>query len=244
MTVAEMHVAFDIQFNKLATSANINVKPEIKDYILYLATVRVIKTRYRPSNPAKEGFEQSEKRNRDLRDLVAYETLTPSGSGPDTNGVMFDLPARYWFGVRERAKVRYVDSCTGLDVEKNIKVVPTKQDTLEDVLINPLTKPWKEKLLRVNYATQNEIITFPDSTILNYFTVYVKKPLFYVHDISLWANSLFAISGNTTAADFTDVPEVSEEIHDDIVLEAVGMALSIIGSERYQANLNEIYKQD
>jgi len=68
MTVNDMHIAIDLELNKLNSNLYDIILPQEKDYFLNRAQERLIKQYYSPkSNKKGEGFEMSQKRIDDLR---------------------------------------------------------------------------------------------------------------------------------------------------------------------------------
>ena len=70
MTTKEMHIGIDLALQKVNTNRQRNVLPEEKDWYLNVAMMQFIKTRSTPkSNYKREGFEDSQKRYDDLKEL-------------------------------------------------------------------------------------------------------------------------------------------------------------------------------
>lgn len=75
MTVNEMHIAVNLGMQKIASFQVDNILPQEIDFELNIAMQRFIKQRYSPlSNRVGKGFEQSQKRIDDLRNLVVTTT--------------------------------------------------------------------------------------------------------------------------------------------------------------------------
>ena len=117
MDINEMHIAVDLELNKINSNLyDIFQAPE-KDYFLNRAQERFVKGRYGyKSNPKKEGFEMSEKRIDDLRMLLVpnyYDTayLVPTTDFDYTTKQRFYLPNDYLFLASNRSKV-YFNECS------------------------------------------------------------------------------------------------------------------------------------
>lgn len=70
MNVPTMHYEFDLTLDKIASSAYAELEPWEKDYYLTEAQTRFVKTRYNENNSYRKGFEQSQKRTDDLKNIV------------------------------------------------------------------------------------------------------------------------------------------------------------------------------
>ena len=113
MTVNDMHIAIDLELNKVNSNLYDIIKPQEKDYFLNRAQERFIKQRYSPmSNAKRNGFEMSQKRIDDLRNLVVpnYYDKVYQLAGNDfdyTTKGRFYFPDDYWFLTSNRSKVYY-----------------------------------------------------------------------------------------------------------------------------------------
>jgi hypothetical protein len=111
MTVAEMHNAINILLDKEDTLNYPNYKPEHKDFFLNLAQDRFVKQRYDGANAKNRGFEETQKRSDDLRNITDVASLTPLAATVDNypNGRFVDLPNLvtnlYWFSITEQALI-------------------------------------------------------------------------------------------------------------------------------------------
>jgi len=124
VTINEMHIAVNLGVQKIASFQVDNFLPQEVDHELNIAMDRFIKQRYNPmSNRYQKGFEQSQKRIDDLRNLVVTTTLTAYSTGNiellDTNEFYIDriaLPNDYLFLVNIRASV--LDNCSPATVSE------------------------------------------------------------------------------------------------------------------------------
>jgi hypothetical protein len=128
MTVNEMHIAVNLGVQKIASFQADVLLPQEVDFELNIAMLRFIKQRYNAnSNRQGKGFEQSQKRIDDLRNLV----VTTNSNTISTGGFLFDalggyiyttsstniymeratLPLDYLFLVSVSAEVHY--NCNG-----------------------------------------------------------------------------------------------------------------------------------
>lgn len=112
-TVQDMHIAIDLELNKVNSNLYDIILPQEKDYFLNRAQERIIKQRYSPSSNSKgRGFEMSQKRIDDLKNLVvpSYYDKVYQLSSTDfdfsTKG-RFYFPDNYMFLTSNRSKVYY-----------------------------------------------------------------------------------------------------------------------------------------
>ena len=92
MTVNEMHIAVNLGVQKIASFQADILLPQEVDFELNIAMMRFIKQRYNPmSNRQGKGFEQSQKRVDDLRNLV----VTTNSNTISTGGFLFDALGGY-----------------------------------------------------------------------------------------------------------------------------------------------------
>lgn len=119
MTIQEMHIAVNLGVQKIASFQVDNLLPQEIDHELNNAMDRFIKQRYSPfGNKYRDGFEQSQKRIDDLRNLVTTARLKAFEAGETISGFFKDraaLPMDYMFLVNVLADMYYV--CPGTLIE-------------------------------------------------------------------------------------------------------------------------------
>ena len=119
MTIEEMHIAVNLGVQKIASFQVDNLLPQEIDHELNNAMDRFIKLRYSPlGNKYQRGFEQSQKRIDDLRNLVVDAKLKAFNTGETLTGYFVDraaLPVDYMFLVNAIADTYY--KCDGFLVE-------------------------------------------------------------------------------------------------------------------------------
>ena len=146
MDVGEMHYEFKLKLNKVDSLDYTNfLVPEI-DWYLNEAQHIFIKTRYSGNNSRAAGFEQSQKRIDDLRNIVVRDTILatiPTSSDPSVYEAV--LPStgleRYLFSLRIIAN-GFKSTCEG-----KLNCILTQHDDLNDTLKNPFYAPsfeWRE----------------------------------------------------------------------------------------------------
>ena len=111
MTVEEMHVSFKMLLDKLDSLNYANISPEQIDFILNKEQDRFVKHRYDGAQARNKGFEESQKRSDDLRNITKSASLSPQAVTSDNkkNGRFISLPSssgeEYLFAIEEEAVV-------------------------------------------------------------------------------------------------------------------------------------------
>lgn len=128
MNVQDMHIAIDLELNKLNSNLYDIILQQEKDYFLNRAQERLIKQYYSPkSNPKGEGFEMSQKRIDDLRKLLVpnyYDKvyLLPFTDFDYSSKLRFYFPDDYMFLASQRSRVYYND-CGTIVISNNTETV-------------------------------------------------------------------------------------------------------------------------
>jgi hypothetical protein len=230
MTNQELKQEFLISYNAIAS----NSAPGIDDYELsvYLtrAQLELVKNYYDPLNNRKQkGFEATEKRRRDLNQLVKdYKTSTTitNTSNIDSEAKYYLLPDDLFLIVNEKAKITSEDCYTG----KTLSIKPISYDEYNVQINNPFEKPnssnaWRLDLSNVNGVKVVEIISPYNITgSLEYQIRYVKypKPIVITN-----LNTAFPLDNLTIDGIFAETPcELNTEICREILDRAVLLALA------------------
>lgn len=142
MTVAEMHTAIDILFDKEDSLNYPNFKPEHKDFFLNLMQDRFVKHRVDGTAARGLGFEETQKRSDDLRNITDVSIITPlvANNNNYPHGRFVDLPSEvsnmYWFSITEQALVTRKECGADTKVVQSGKITSGQ---LYIVLGNPIT---------------------------------------------------------------------------------------------------------
>lgn len=111
MTIEEMHIAVNLGVQKIASFQVDNLLPQEIDHELNNAMDRFIKQRYIPmGNKYRRGFEQSQKRIDDLRNLVVDYRVRTEFGGNSISGFTFDrarFPNDYMFLISVMSEMFY-----------------------------------------------------------------------------------------------------------------------------------------
>lgn len=151
MTATEMHIAVNMGVQKIASFQTDTLLPQEIDFELNIAMMRFIKQRYNPtSNRLGKGFEQSQKRIDDLRNLVVStisSTVSTGGFLQDsigwyiyntsTTNIYMEraiLPLDYLFLVSVSAEVHY--NCVS-NISAQLLNVSTTNEYVKISLISP-----------------------------------------------------------------------------------------------------------
>lgn len=219
MTVSEMHIAFKFGMDKLDSLNYPNFLVAEIDLLLNQAQDRFVKQRYGVNNTKRQSFEETQKRTDDLKNLMKNASLTPSAVSVDNkpNGVFVTLPTTpylYWFAVNEEALISLTD-CNGSTITRRVRVRPIQHDDYNKVITDPFNQPYDLEVIRLMEDGQVELITDGNSTIVTYYLRYIKKPakIDYVGNVSC---------------------ELSEHTHQEIVDEAIRIALEGVEARRQQ----------
>ena len=229
MTNQEFRNQFDISYNAIAS----NSAPGIDDYELsvYLskAQLELVKNYYDPlSNRKQKGFEATEKRRRDLNQLVKdYKTSTTitNSSNINSEAKFYTVPNDLFLIVNEKAKIISEDCYNN----KTLTIKPISYDEYDIQIDNPFEKPnekvaWRLDLSNVNNTKVVEIISpYNISGSLEYQIRYIKypKPIIITDlDISFPSDNL-TIDGISAETPCELNTEICREILDRAVLLAL-----------------------
>lgn len=179
MTSHQMHIAFRILLDRIDAKVYANIQDEEINYFLNKAQERLVKQRFSGRNPARESFEETQKRIDDLKNIVSPNiTLVQSAvqTGVKEGGVYFDLPADYWFAIQEEADIIYTD-CADSETGGYLSFFPITHNEYNIISDDPFNKPQKlSHGLRLMSNGKLEALTNNDFEIANYYLRYVIKP--------------------------------------------------------------------
>lgn len=226
MGTQEMKNEFLISYNAIAS----NSAPGIDDYELsvYLTTaqLQVIKNYYDPlSNRKQKGFEATEKRRRDLNQLVKdYKTSTviSNSFNIDSEAKFYTVPDDLFLIVNEKAKITSTDCYNN----KILSIKPISYDEYNVQIDNPFEKPdskiaWRLDLSNVNNVKVVEIIS-PYNIIgsLEYQIRYIKypKPIIITNLNTAFPSDNLTIDGISVETPCELNTEICKEILDRAVI--------------------------
>lgn len=215
MNVTTMHLQFKFEMDKLDSLNYPNFLSDEIDLLLNQAQDRFVKQRYGKNNLKKESYEETQKRLEDLKNITVNAVLTPIANATDNidvNAYFVNLPVDHWFIVQERCNLTYTD-CNNNAVSTLVEVRPIQHSEFSKVIKDPFKKPNNDKVLRLMENARVELVIPPSTTIGNYRLRYIKQP------------RRISLSGLIDC-------ELSEHTHEEVVNEAVKIALEGIEAKR------------
>src|SRR3990167_2149651 len=204
MTAAEFKIQFLIFYDKIAGSAAPPYEDLEIESFLNKAQLQYVKSHYDfKKNRSKEGVEETEKRRKDLAELIrnANPTVSLNQLGTNPNGTFYDLPSDLMYTLKEEVSITSEDDCID---GKRISVKPVTHDEYNAYIYNPFKKPDDTLVWRMDFSPfqsvikRHELITDGTYTISQYHLRYIKAP----NNIS--------ITNNITS-------ELNSNIHEEIV---------------------------
>lgn len=194
------------------------------------------KTRYSGINSKQEGFEQSQKRIDDLRNLIKNEVFTTEIIA-DGNTYKVELPDDYTIMLGDTAGIApsddYNDPCWEMDEDG--EYVVKKADTIEATIENidrQLNNSLSEHILKYSTAKPlrliqgNDVVLFTDGKyrVVEYRLTYLSSPK-------------KLDSNNITNTEYTSLPE---HTHMEIVKMAVQLYMATKPMQHYSAYSAEV----
>lgn len=244
MTTNEFREEFDILYNNIDSMASPGLDDYERSVFLTLAQEKLVKLYMNPmGNKYREGFEGSEKRRNDLKELIVdykINTQLPNERfNLNPNSVLYQIPNNIFQIINE--KVTIVDPCsTGLAKNlklKTIPVIPKTHDEYNIQINNPFKKPNDSKVWRLDYNSTEpgvEIVELlSNQQIFEYQMRYVKFPEPII--LSPLVDNL-SIHGQTAER----TSELRESMHSEIIKTAVELA-TLSYKEDNLANLVNVY---
>ena len=230
MTNLEFKNEFNLAYNAIASMSS----PGIDDYELsvYLtrAQLEIVKNYYDPlSNRKQKGFEATEKRRRDLNQLVKdYKTTSTISNSFNINSEakFYVVPDDLFLIVNETAKIISED-CNNNTSLKNIKAISYDEYNIQNS--NPFEKPnkqiaWRLDLSNINNVKVVEIIS-PYNILgsLEYQIRYIKypKPIIITNLNTAFPSDNLTIDGISAETPCELNTEICREILDRAVLLAL-----------------------
>ena len=239
LTALDMKNNFLVLYDKVTNFAAPGYEDDEISLFLTKAQDQIVKRYYNyKGNKYNEGFEETEKRRKDLAELIrhsdidctSYDANTLTGlstvqTGASANGILVDLPADLLYTLREEVQIIDADdSCIADDTILEVK--PVTHDEYTANIRNPFKKPDVTKVWRLDFSSNNngarrhELITDGSYTLSVYILRYLKQP------------------DNIDIATFKDCA-LNATMHQEIVDTAVRIASGITDPATYQIKINE-----
>lgn len=233
MTTQEFKDQWDILYNNIASNSAPGLDDYEKSVFLTNAQIEIVTGIY--NGTLGSGFENTESNRRYLENLVTTTELTPVSPNPTTGiadniynkSYFFNLPDNLMFITYEFANVNEGSECIQ---NRNINIVPIKQDEFDKVKNNPFRGTTDNRILRLDtssYSTQTgysrcvELIS--KNNIDTYTIRYIRKPK------PIILTNLTTLDDNLSIEGITDETqcELNPLLHKIILETAVSKAYQI-----------------
>lgn len=239
LTAIQMKDNFLVLYDKVTNFAAPGYEEDEISLFLTKAQDQIVKRYYNyKGNKYKEGFEETEKRRKDLSELIRHDdinctattTTTQNGlsavqTGASTNGVLVDLPADLLYTLREEVEIENAtDTCIADGTLLEVKPITHDEYTVNKK--NPWKRPDETLVWRLDFSSNNngakrhELIGDGTYDLKTYKLRYLKQPTDI--DISTGANC-----------------RLNASMHQEIVDTAVRIAAGITDPATYQIKVNE-----
>ncbi len=226
MTVQEFNIEFDLHYDNIASKGAPGLDLYEKSVFLTKAQLQLINDKYNPQgNKYKEGFEGSEKRRVELKNLIKPYKTTVVVTNDDKiseNSYTFNIPDDTYLIIQEQCKLDQTVDCFK---NKYTGIVPKTYDEYNTQSKNPFKTPynnivWRLDISKVNDKKAVELISKYSIDEYNIRYIQYPKPIILTDLIDEY-NGL-SIDGYTELTEC----ELDESIHREIIDRAVELAVS------------------
>lgn len=225
MNIVEFSNQFDILYDNLATKGAPGLDLYEKSVYLTKAQLEIVKNYYSPkSNRKQEGFELTEKRRADLKELIRdhKSRLTiDSTHNISEYSQFFRIPSDTFLILQEQATLKSEDECLN---GKVVRVDPKTHDEYNIQINNPFRMPDSSYIWRMDYyshlgGTRNVELISPIKIDV-YHLRYIKFPnpiILTQLDAGDFTGEGLSIQGQVNPETCRLTPEIHEEILDRAV---------------------------
>lgn len=231
MTANEMADELEVLFNKVTNNDSPGYEDAELSLILNKSQERFRNQIYSGSNKLQEGFEETEKRRKDLSELtknVEISTASSNQLGTLPNGTFYDLPDDFLYAIKEEVTINSSEEC--IDGNR-IRVKPITHDEYAINVDNPFKQPYDGLVWRLDYSRttdntnpkRHELITDGTYNITTYHLRYLRRLADIVVDRVTPTNQINCV--------------LDESTHRRIIDIAVEILLEITVDNRLQTNL-------
>lgn len=228
MTLTEFSDEFDIQYDSIAGNSAPALNAYEKSVYLTRAQLELIKNKYNPKgNKYQEGFEMSQKRRRDLNNLLRRESFIAFMEG--AYGKVVELEDKVFLIIREDATID-IDNCG----PKLVDVKPVRYDSFNQDRKNPFRQANRNKVLRLDTSIGVELVTkYP---LQKYTVDYIgyPKPIILEDLSNISSTENLSIEGYSQSQEC----ELHKSVHPEILNRAVELALRDYKSQDLQSKLS------
>jgi hypothetical protein len=181
MTIAEMHLAFALGYDSVATQGYPGFEVEEVDFFLNRAIERFVKTRYSGMNVLHQSFEDTQKRIEDLRTLVTNNTLSSGSIIPGTahpNSFEYTLPdgttdPKYYLMVSGMALIDR-DECGVSVAGRRVIIYQITHDEYSTYLDDPFHRPSYDRVLILFEGNKIIFITDGSYNVTGFYMSYLR----------------------------------------------------------------------
>ncbi len=226
MSIREFADQFDILYNNISSNAAPNLDLFEKSSYLTKAQLELVKEYNGILNKYQEGFDGSDKRRTDLKELIVdHKSLVFSVNTNrltnDLNSKFFNIPSDVFLIKYEKG--RFTQGACSIEID----IVPITLDEFNTKKNNPFKKPDKTVAWRLDFNStdNNKVEIISSETITEYHLRYIKYPEPIVLT-NLQLDPQF--SGMNLSIDGVTTPQtckLNQEIHSEILDRAVELAL-------------------
>jgi hypothetical protein len=225
MTVTELNNEFDIHYNAIASQSAPGLDLYEKSVFLTKAQLELVKNYYNPKgNKYQTGFENSEKRRKDLEQLLRNfksNSYFLNNNSIHEDSKFFIIPNDVFLITNESAIIKN----EGCYLNDRLNIKPITQDELNIQRDNPFKKPNNKVAWRLDFSEINDykVVEIISPYNLEYNMRYIKypKPIILGDLTTLFPSDNLSIDGYNTIQEC----ELNEEIQREIIDRAVELAL-------------------
>lgn len=265
MTVTETSREFDITYDNISSSQAPGLNSYEKSVLLTKAQDEIVRVRYSPFNLTKKGFEGSENRRVELKNLItpysSTESYIKSDIAIDDDSLFFKIPSNVYYILQEEVTLtaELTNSKASTDTTimciagKKVEVVPTTHDEYSTSKKNPFRKPNKRKVWRMDIEELQplssdgkevtEIGTVPMVEIISEYNIseykmrYIRQPSPIVLETFENNSEYDGLGLTVNGVNTVTACQLSEEIQKDIIDRAVELAILGYRENTLQANV-------
>lgn len=221
MNLQEFNDEFDIHYNSIAGQSAPNIDAYEKSVYLTKAQLELVKNYYDPSSNTKQkGFEGSEKRRVDLKELKRRAEVTTFTN--TIYGKLVLIPEDVYLIIREDALISGGNICNN----KLVNVKPITSDEFNIQRNNPFKQPDSSVIWRLDHSstsTNKAVELISANKIDKYIVEYIMYPTpIVLEDLTQsFAGESVSVDGVTDATEC----KLDQSIHREIIDRAVELAL-------------------
>lgn len=204
MQANEMALSFMDLLQKISSGNAPSLEDFELSYALSTAEEEFIKTKYSPkSNVKREGFENSEKRRKDLSQLVTNALIRSTDINVSSffnsennkpNGSFWFLPEDLLWVINEEIVWDKTGCYDGLHIE----VKPVDHDRYNRLVRNNFSKPYEQLVYRMDYSSEYDVNNTSNITIIsNPYLTFVTGAYIFTFETITYGDVIITVNGNS-----------------------------------------------